>query len=141
MSHLNRRQIEQMATVTLAISIVQEMESDQRFKAGITNLKRGRSFMYKGIQQIGETMEDNDKRKLVRVPDTTKVVLLPITSPQKDETVVKSEALASLAEYAIGKECVGCERNDWRKCRLREVLMETWIPAANDCKNDCQYKQ
>lgn len=139
--YLNRRQIEALGIVSLTTGALNDLAKEAKFKAAAADIKRGKTFLLKGFETIYHSLDEADKKQVNKIPDRYKVVLLHRSSPQKDEAIVKVETLSTLAEFAIGNTCVGCERKDWRQCRLRDCLMDSGTPKANELKNDCQYRQ
>ncbi|MGD8188540.1 DUF5651 domain-containing protein [Brevibacillus ginsengisoli] len=81
-------------------------------------------------------------KKFKTLVRNSRLKLVDNNTPKNDLIRVSQSALYRLAERAIGKDCTGCERKDWKECDLRADLMETWIPTAQDnCRKECQFKQ
>lgn len=142
MTYLNRREVDELGILALAIGGLKTIAENPKFKHAAADLKRAKTFGLKALEAIYDRLEHGDRKSFERIRDHHKVIMVPRSQLQHDQVAVDLGALETLAEYAIGKECSDCTRKDWKTCGLREALMATGIPAANDAKRkECQYRQ
>lgn len=130
-----------MFVLTHAVFAMETLAEEDTFASFRGDLNRGKAFAKKALKQIVVAATPEDKTKYKNTATKYKLLIVPESSPKAEEVIVSKECLGDLASFAIGNQCVGCEREDWRKCELRVTLQDAGIPAANDCKKDCQYRQ
>ena len=141
MAYLNRDQQEQVILMTVGMGVMELLADQEKFKAAKGDLKRAVGFANRALNQIRETVEPDSFNKLRSLADSTKLIIKPKTSPDESEIKVKMDSLHDLQMMAMGNQCRGCVRKDFHKCALRELLMETNCPPAQETRTDCQYRQ
>lgn len=139
--YLNRDQQEKFLSMALAMVTLGEVANETKFKKGAGDLRRASSFARRGFNAVREQLDYHDQVKMARIAHNTKVIYKPLTAPDKNEAVVKSETLAQLISFAIHNHCTDCTIKDWKKCPLRATLMDAYCPSAQDTRSDCQYRQ
>lgn len=138
----NKRQREHLAVLSQITTEIDNIEKDPFFKVSLPDFRRARTYLSKALAAVGRTLNDSEEKKFNTLLRNSFLKLVDKNAPRNDLIRVSQSALYRLAERAIGKECVGCEKMDWKKCELRTDLMETWIPTAQDnCRKECQFKQ
>jgi hypothetical protein len=141
MTYLNRDQQEQIILMTTGLGVMELLAEQEKFRAARGDLLRARSFGRNALNKIRESVDPDAFTRLRNLADNTKLIIRPKTSPDEGEVNVKLSRLYDLHMAAIGNHCRGCERHDWKKCHLREVLKDTHCPPAQETKTDCEYKQ
>lgn len=141
MTYLNRDQQEQVILMTTGIGVMELLADQDKFKPARPDLLRARSFGKRALDKISEIVEPDTFAKLRSLADSTKLIIRPKSSPDESEITVKLETLHDLHILAIGNHCRGCTLENYKKCFLRHVLMETHCPPTQETKNDCQYRQ
>lgn len=141
-NYTNRRQRENFALLNMAINEIDAMAQDKLFKPGLANLRRGKAFVLKGLKEIGDTLAIDERKRFDNLERICTVQIIEKTKVTNDMIRVSQEALYNIAEIAIGKECIGCEKHDWKGCQLRKNLSDAWVPPVRDnSRTECQYKQ
>ena len=139
--YLNRDQREQLLILTMLIPLVDELLKHDKFKPAQKYIKTGRTYLHKGWGEIRDRIDQKEFLKLIRLSEQSKLVLQAKTNPAKDEVIVNMEDLYDLGAAAIGNECTGCVKHDWRTCKSRELLSRLSIPGAQELTSDCEYRQ
>lgn len=139
--YLNRDQQEQLLLLTLNIVTFEELAGHDKFKFAKGDLLRARSFGKRAYDAIKKRLDQKDLKKVDKLAGQSKLVIKSKAAPEKDQAIIDVTLLQDLTAYAIGNNCRGCERHDWKKCYLRALLMDTWCPPAQETKTDCQYRQ
>lgn len=140
-THLNQEQREQLLLLTMLIPMTDELVKHEKFTVARKFLRTGRTFLHKGWGEIRGQLDQKEFLKLIRLQEQSKLVLKAKTNPEKDQVIVNMEDLYDLASAAIGKECSGCVKHDWRTCKLRELMSNLTIPETQERSSDCQYRQ
>lgn len=139
--YLNRRQSENLAFLTMSLQRAEALIQEPVFGPEHADLKRGRTYLRKAYDQIMSRCQEEDRKKYSNTHKNFYLKVVPNSTASPNEMIIRTEYVAQLAEAAIGQQCVGCEKHDWKQCPLRPVLMNVGVPAANDDLKDCQYKQ
>lgn len=140
--YTNNRQREIIALLSLPIAYVGDAEQDELFKPALKEIRTARTNLQKAMLKVGEQLQPEEAAKFNRIDSRFKVKLVPISDRSPNQMVVNIQDVFDLAEFAVGQNCFGCQKHDWKKCKLRQVLMSSVeIPAANDTRGECPYKQ
>lgn len=140
--YTNRRQRDLIALLTLISDKVQEIGDDQLFGPGLANLKRGRSFIARGINEIGKTLDPGEIKRFENLARSCTIKIIEKTQPVDDMIRVSQEVVYTLAEMAITNHCVGCQLHEWKTCKLQQTLSDAWIPqAGDDTRKECRFSQ
>jgi TfoX/Sxy family transcriptional regulator of competence genes len=148
--YLNRQNRESVIGLLVQNAIyIQFMEHEEKYKElfgpeGWKYFKTSRTFLIKSLDQLAENIGQEQIDKLHNVARQSDFVVASRFAP-KDRTKatigVDVEALYDLASLAAAKECTGCTKQDYKKCHVFKVLQSTDIPAAQEVKKDCCYRQ
>jgi hypothetical protein len=141
MTYLNRDQQEQIILMTTGLGVMEILAEQEKFRAARGDLLRARSFGRNALNKIRESVDPDAFTRLRNLADSTKLIIRPKSSPDEGEVNVKLSRLHDLHMAAIGNQCRGCDREDWKNCYLRTLLMDTHCPPAQETKTDCQYRQ
>jgi hypothetical protein len=146
--YLNQVNKEKSATLLILLQIYehfqkQEKRSKELFGSkGWGWLKTSKSFLMKAVESFAETIGPEEWSKVHKLAlHSDFVVMSKNVKAGPAELVVKSDTLYDLAEIAMGKECVKCIKCEWKKCNVFKALQGADIPAAQEVKNDCPYRQ
>lgn len=139
--YLNREQQEQMLLLTLNMVTLEELAKQEKFKFAAGDLRRARSFAQRAYEAIKEQLDPHDLNKVNKIAVESKLLIRTRTQPGESQGIIDVPLLHDLTMYAIGSNCRGCTKHDWKKCHLRAVLMDTYCPPAQETKTDCQYRQ
>ena len=124
--------------------IKQEDKAKELFGSkGFGWLKMAKSFLTKSIEELAVNVGPEEWMKIHKVARHSDFIIMSRGVKPSDQAVqpVKTDALYNLAEIAMGRECVGCSKCDWKKCRVFHALRDADIPAAQETKKDCPYRQ
>jgi hypothetical protein len=146
--YLNQVNKEKSATLFVLLQIFehfhnQEKRSKELFGTkGWGWLKTSKTFLMKAMESFSETVGPDEWSKIRKLAlHSDFVVISKNVKPGAAELVVKEEAFHDLAELAMGRDCLGCNKCDWKQCKVFNVLQAADIPAAQEVKNDCPYRQ
>lgn len=141
MTYLNRDQQEQVILMTTGMGVMELLADNAKFKSARGDLRRAVAFAKRALDQIQASVDQDSFMRLRSLADRSDIILKPLSSPQKSEIVVKMDDLYELQSAAIHNHCTGCQVKQYKKCKLRDLLMQTHCPPANESKSDCQYRQ
>lgn len=139
--YLNRDQQEQMLLLTLNMVTLEELAKQEKFKFAAGDLRRARSFAQRAYDAIKTQLDPHDLDKVNKIAVESKLLIRARTHPAESQGIIDVPLLHDLTMYAIGSNCRGCTKHDWKKCHLRSILMDTYCPPAQETKTDCQYRQ
>lgn len=141
MAYLNRDQQEQIILMTTGLGVMELLAEQEKFRAARGDLLRARSFGRNALNKIREKVDPDAFSRLRNLADSTKLIIRPKSSPDEGEVNVKLSRLHDLHMAAIANHCRGCEQKDYKKCPIRELLVDTHCPPAQESRTDCQYRQ
>lgn len=130
------------------LNVFEEAESKKHFpelfgKDRWSDLKRAKAFLRKALDGLADRIGYDQAKKIVNMSRTHDLALVGKAAPKDESTFVLTEdQLFDIAEFAIGHNCTSCTKQDYKSCRLFQVLDEVDIPPAETkTTNDCPYRQ
>ena len=147
--YLNRQNRERIIGLLVQNAIFhQMMEHEERYKElfgeGWRWFKQSRTLLIKALNHVADNIGHDQVEKLHNVAKQSDFAVVSRYAP-KDSTKatigVEVDSLYDLASLAVGKECSGCTKKDYKKCHMFQVLQKCDIPAAVETKRDCPYRQ
>lgn len=134
-----------MVTFDMFFRRLLEHESKMKsiFGPGWKLLKSARGFIRRAYRHMEDEIGLEEAEKIYKLQHHINIAIIGRYAPKKDEASIPVDpvALQDLSELAMGQQCTGCSKCNWKECRLFQVLRRADIPAAQEVKNDCPYRQ
>jgi len=128
----------------IAINEYAAYENDKTFMA---NIRRGKSFLKKALDQRLEALDTDAEIKLISDINKVGFAFLPKLEAKremqreresKDFYHIHKNAMHDWVAFTIESTCKVCQRSDFDNCPGRKVMMEHDIPD-NPGAQGCQY--
>lgn len=125
-------------------------ENGHVLKNRFAGIKRGKShwgmfrwLARKIIEELVDTMDDNDRRKMMVLKSHGSLSVKAFTDIKKDQwdIVVSADDFNWLASYAIDANCATCMREgkEIKKCKLRQTMIHC-VPPKETSMIGCEYQ-